>query len=86
MIETSSELTWLEEWFLFFELIQGSCDLGNISYLAGTYETTRRTATKIITTKLKICIDSMAQWPRFLTEEEDKDFQTIEWKGEYSNK
>ena len=82
MTETTSSLTWLEEWFLYFEVVWGRtcvrwCDARAIFRSSRMRE--------IFDDKLAVVLKCRRSWPYYVSYEEDKKLRDPKWDLKYAD-
>jgi hypothetical protein len=80
-----STITWLEEWFLFFEWTWGR-SFTRLEDAEEKYSFNEKSARRVIQQKRSIILLSRQCWPFFATHEEDKLLRAERWKDRYSDK
>jgi hypothetical protein len=78
MTETTSYLTWLEEWFLYYEMLYGRSLTRWWDY-EKAYNMTQKVLRGIFLGKLGIVKLMRKQWPLFATHKEDVEFRKVGW-------
>jgi hypothetical protein len=71
--KSETELTWLEEWYLYFEVLYGKT-IGRWVDAADKYKSSDRTLRTIYDRKLKHVLDARNIWPRYVTMKEDETY------------
>jgi hypothetical protein len=87
MIETSSnELTWYEEWFLFFEVIWHRSVTRWID-VSNTYKYERvHILRQVFDQKAYLVKCCRASWPTYVSYEEDRKLRKVKWNAKYDKK
>jgi hypothetical protein len=82
---TTTTLSWLEEWLIYFEIIYGRQNHRWID-VALKYKTVDPIIRKIFVSKLEIHKRISKSWPPFATFDEDKALRKEKWNQIYDNK
>jgi hypothetical protein len=85
MVETTTCLTWFEEWFFFFEMLWGR-SLQRWVDAEHVYKLDKKSLRKIFTQKLALVISAVNRWPRYAYHAEDVALRSEKWKERYKNK
>jgi len=85
MLESCTELTWFEEWVLYFQCMWGRQNITEES-LAFWYGISRRTAMRVLERKRSMVLAARERWPMFASYEECIQLQAESWKKNYGNK
>jgi len=85
MTEKVTNLTWFEEWIVYFEWVWGRETL-NLESIANKYGASRRTIVCILDKKLTMGVAVMQRWPRFASFEEDFPLRSQRWKDKYGQR
>jgi len=85
MQETTSSLTWFEEWYLYFDWIWGR-ESSSLSSLQSKYSISRRTVKRLLKAKKKVELEARSRWPLFVTLAEDQALMSDHWKAEYPDR
>jgi DDE superfamily endonuclease len=83
--QTTTHLTWLEEWFIYYEVVWCKHSTRWVD-LAIRYNVSSKTVRNIFINKLTIHINARAAWPIFVTCEEDIKVRKHKWNIHYANK
>ena len=83
--ESVSCLTWLEEWFAYFEWTWGRTHTRWVD-LESRYKVSERTLKRIILKKRGIVLKARQKWPFFVSFEEDLALRDPRWNERYSGK
>lgn len=82
LIETTTEMTWFEEWMLFFERVWGkSCT--RWADCRRKYHISDRCCCRVYDVKRKISMQIRRSWPRFATQREDVTLRRKQWSETY---
>ncbi len=83
MTQTTSNLTWYEEWMLFFEYLWGRTN-SRIDDIAALYKCKKKqTFYDIFDPKLYLLLVTRASWPTYVTYKEDRDLRDPKWNDKY---
>ena len=83
---TSNELTWFEEWFLFFEVVW-LCSHTRQEDITRIYNKSDVSKLrKVFDTKNQIVLACCASWPTYLSFAEDKALHDEKWNIKYDEK
>jgi len=85
MTEKATNLTWFEEWMIYFEWIWGRECL-TLESLANKFSTSHWRVVLILERKRKRVLEALHQWPRFVSFEEDFALRSQRWKDKYRQK
>ena len=86
MQTTQSQLTWFEEWMLFYEMMWGKTHT-RVDDLVATFHIERyETFYKIIDHKLDLVLNCRKSWPTYASFEEDKLLRKEKWNEKYGDK
>jgi DDE superfamily endonuclease len=83
--QTTTYLTWLEEWLVFYETVRGKNSTRWVD-LTIRFNVCISTVRKIFISKLSIHIKCILSWPKFVTMDEDILFHKTKWDTHYSGK
>lgn len=81
----ATSITWLEEWFLYFEWTWGR-SVQRLVDIESKYTICEKTARTIIRQKRKVVLHARLCWPFFATYEEDVTLRAEKWKNRYPGK
>ena len=81
----NSSLTWLEEWFFFFEFIWGRT-LNRWIDAAAVYKTHITTVRNIFDKKIKMLETCRISWPRYASYNEDHTLTKQKWRDKFEGK
>ena len=82
---STSKMTWLEEWILYFEFIYGHSKNRWCDY-ESHYKLYRHNCRRVFKSKLNIAIDARNRWPMYLSHKEDCHFRKKKWNDDFENK
>jgi DDE superfamily endonuclease len=85
MSQTTTTLTWIEEWFFYFERVYGR-SVRRMIDCSMKYKTSIRMLRTIFNNKLKLVIAARNRWPLFVTMEEDHKLRDDKWDSTYEGK
>ena len=85
MTKTTNHMTWFEEWFLYFEVMYKKTNRRWLD-LKNVYDLNQNILQQLFYNKLKMVMECMNTWPRFLTHVEDMILRKDKWKERYENK
>jgi DDE superfamily endonuclease len=85
MGHTISNLTWLEEWHLFFERLYGRSVTRMVDCIM-KYKTNEKLIRNIFNNKLAAVMVAKYRWPMFATFEEDEMLRDDKWNATYNGK
>jgi DDE superfamily endonuclease len=86
MKSTCTQLTWLEEWLVYFECLWGKSSQRWVD-LQFKYKASPRRLRKIFDRKTAIVIEcATIRWPRFVTFDEDIEYRKQKWSDYYYGK
>lgn len=85
MGQTVSSMTWLEEWYMFFERVYGR-SVTRIVDCRIKYNISDPTICNVFITKLILALVCRARWPMFVTVQEDEALRNIKWDSTYRGK
>jgi hypothetical protein len=80
-----TELTWLEDWYLYFEVLYGKT-IGRWVDAADKYKSSDCTLRTIYDQKLKQVLDARNIWPRYVTMKEDETYRKSDKWEAYKGK
>ena len=84
-LETTTELTWFEEWLAFFQWLWGRESVTDES-LAKRFDIGRTALGRILEHKRQMVLASRLRWPMFASYEEDFALRDKRWNGKYAGK
>lgn len=79
---TSSILTWLEEWILYFELVSGRTIIRFSDY-ATIYNCREQTLREVVREKVRLVLATRERWPMYASYAEDAKFRDSSWSGHF---
>jgi hypothetical protein len=82
---TTTTLTWLEEWIIYFEIIWGKFSRRWVD-LSIKYNLSDRTLRRIFDRILNLVVDTRSTWPRFASLKEDIALRKRKWNETYRGK
>ena len=85
IIATNSKLTWLEEWFIYFEIVWGH-RIQRWMDASTDYNTNERTVKNIFDSKLVKVNECRNLWPTYATYEEDHALTKQKWRDKFKGK
>jgi len=80
MTKRCSYLSWLEEWFFYFQMVYGHGMVRWCDY-AEKYKISQYILRRIFQKKLAIVVESRQQWPLFVTYQEDIKLRKDSWNA-----
>ena len=80
-----TSLTWLEEWFLYYEYTWGRT-LSRWIDAAAMYKADESTVKLVFEHKIKMAKECRARWPRYVTYEEDHALAKKKWSDKFAGK
>lgn len=83
--ETTTCLTWFEEWMMYCEFIWGKTHT-RWEDLAKMYCTSVTRARAIIDKKKEMVLECRSRWPMFVSQEEDEALRDSRWDARYKNR
>ena len=84
-VETSSQLTWFEEWMLFLQWEWGRQAI-NLRALAAGFKTNTTQLRRILARKLSFVLAARTRWPMFSSLEEQFHLSDPSWRENYGDK
>ena len=81
---SSSKMTWLEKWILYFEFLYGHSKNRWCDY-ESEYKLKEENCRRVFTSKLNIAIDARNRWPMYLSHKEDCRFRKKKWNDLFEN-
>ena len=84
-LQTSTELTWFEEWFVYFQWIWCRENTTEES-LANKFGVCRKTLGKVLESKWQIILAARNRWPTFASFEEDIALRDKHWNAKHAGK
>jgi hypothetical protein len=81
----SIDLTWLEEWFLYFERIWGRSAMRFVD-LARHFDISTDHARNVFRPKLRLVIEARDRWPPYASYDEDRNLRDEKWTDRYGDR
>jgi hypothetical protein len=82
---TTTNLSWFEEWFTYFEIVWGK-SLNRVVDAEVKYGLNVRGVLAVFNNKLSKVVSAVKSWPRFAFHEEDNQLRSPKWRERYANK
>jgi hypothetical protein len=82
MMVTSSKLTWVEEWILYFETVYGHSLIRLCDYVK-SYESSDNAVRRVFRAKLEMVIEARKRWPMYASYTEDAKYRRGEWNTHF---
>ena len=81
-----SELTWYEEWFLYYEYIWGRSITNRTTSMAAFGIKNPKIVRRVIMSKLRMVLHARKMWPKYVNMKEDEMLRDPKWNGKYKGK
>ena len=86
MTRRVSELTWYEEWFMYFEFVWAR-SITNIKTATAAFGIKdRKIFRRVINSKLRLVLHAQKQWPKYVSLMEDAQLRGKKWDAKYNGK
>jgi hypothetical protein len=85
MLETVTNLTWFEEYFLYFERIWGRTAT-RWADCENKYKISEKSCRRIFDSKLNLHVQCRKKWPRFAKYMEDTELKKQQWSNDYGER
>ena len=86
MTKRVSELTWYEEWFMYYEYVWGRSITNRATSMAAFGVKDPKIVRRVIMSKLRMVLHARKMWPKYANMKEDEMLRDDKWNNKYKGK